>query len=197
MFPLLMTIANLYGHFQFKELTVFQNFQKHVEIMYSRKLISIQIDEGGEFRSLIPYFSTNGILHRLACPYTHQQQGIVERRHRHIVETGLTLLAASSVPHSYWDEAFVTPTFLINRLPTKILDNISPFEKLFLRSPYYNILRVFGCVCWPHLQPYNKHEMEFRSKMCVFIGYSMQYRGYKCLHIPPGRVYVARNVIFD
>jgi plasmid replication initiation protein len=72
MFHLLMAIANLYGHFQFKELTVFQNFHKHVEIMFSRKLISIQTYEGGEFHSLIPYFSTNEILHRLACPYTHQ-----------------------------------------------------------------------------------------------------------------------------
>jgi hypothetical protein len=178
-------------------LVVFQKFQKHVERMFSCKLISIQIDGGGEFCSLIPYFSTNGILHRLACPYSHHQQGTVERRHHHIVETGLTLLAASFVPHGYWNEAFVTATFLITRLPTKILDNISPFEKLFLRSPDYNILRVFGCAYWPHLRPYNKHKMEFRSKLCVFIGDSLQHRGYKCLHIPTGCVYVARNVIFD
>jgi hypothetical protein len=126
-------------------LTVFQKFHKHFERMFSRKLTSIQIDGGGEFHSLIPNFSTNGILHSLACLYTHQQQGRVERRHHYIVETRLTLLATSSVPHSYWDEAFVTATFLINILPTKILDNISPFEKMFLRFPDYNILRVFGC----------------------------------------------------
>jgi hypothetical protein len=141
--------------------------------MFFHKLISIQIDEEGEFRSLIPYFLTNGILHKLAYPYSHQQQGIVERQHRHIVETALTLLDASFVRHSYWDEAFVTTTFLVTRLPTKILDNISPFEKLFLRSPDHNILQVFGCAWWPHLRPYNKHKMEFRSKMCVFIGYSL------------------------
>jgi hypothetical protein len=80
-------------------------------------------------------------------------KGIVERQHRHIVETALTLLDASFVQHSYWDEAFVTTTFLVTRLPTKILDNISPFEKLFLRSPNYNILQVFECACWPHLRP--------------------------------------------
>jgi hypothetical protein len=123
-------------------LTVFQKFQNHVERMFFCKLISIQTDGEGEFLSLIPYFSTNGILHKLACPYSHQQQGTVERQHRHIVETALTLLVASFVPHSYWDEAFVTTTFLVARLPTKILDNTSPFEKLFLRSPDYNILRV-------------------------------------------------------
>lgn len=134
-------------------LTVFQKFQKHDERMFFRKLISIQIDGEGEFHSLIPYFTTNGILHKLACPYSHQQQSTVERQHRHIVETALTLLAASFIPHTYWDEAFVTTTFLVTRLPTKILDNISPFEKLFLRSPNYNILQVFGCAYWPHLRP--------------------------------------------
>ncbi|GLT71533.1 hypothetical protein SLA2020_435440 [Shorea laevis] len=133
----------------------------------------------------------------MACPYTHQQQGSVERRHRQIVETGLALLASSSVPQRYWDEAFVTASFLINRLPTPMLKNKSPTEKLFHKPPDYNFLRVFGCACWPHLRPYNKHKMDFRSKMCVFLGYSPQHHGYKCLHFPTGRIYISRNVVFD
>lgn len=164
--------------------SIFVEFHAHVERLLSCKLKAIQTDGGGEFRALAPYLSTHGILHRLACPYTHQQQGTVERRHRQIVETGLTLLGTSSAPQIYWDEAFVTAAFLINKLPTPVLNNVSPFEKLFHREPDYSFLRVFGCACWPHLRPYNKHKMDFRSKLCVFLGYSLQHHGYECLHIP-------------
>jgi hypothetical protein len=58
-------------------------------------------------------------------------------------------------------------------------------------------MRVFGCACWPHLRPYNQHKLDFRSKPCIFIGYSPSHRGYKCLHLPTGRIYISRNVIFD
>jgi hypothetical protein len=59
------------------------------------------------------------------------------------------------------------------------------------------MLKIFGCACWPHLRPYNKHKLSFRSKPCVFIGYSSLHKGYKCLDIDTGRVYISRDVIFD
>jgi hypothetical protein len=61
-----------------------------------------------------------GISHRLSCPYTHQQNGAVERKHCHVVETGLALLSHASIPLTYWDDAFQTAYFLINRLPTPL-----------------------------------------------------------------------------
>lgn len=66
--------------------------------MFGRKIIGVQTDWGGEFRSLNKFFIRKGIQHRLSCPNTSQQNSIVERRHRSIVETGLSLLSHSSVP---------------------------------------------------------------------------------------------------
>jgi hypothetical protein len=131
------------------------------------------------------------------CPHTHQQNGSAERKHRHIVETGLALLAHAFVPLKFWDEAFLTATYLINRMPTRVIDNTSPIERLFHKTLDYSSLKVFGCACWPHLRPYNKHKLSFRSKECVFLGYSASHKGYKCLDIDSGRVYVSRDVIFD
>jgi histone deacetylase 1/2 len=51
----------------------------------------------------------------------HQQNGPAERKHRHIVEVGLSLLAYASMPLKYWDEAFLTAVYLINRLPSKVI----------------------------------------------------------------------------
>src|SRR5581483_5246032 len=54
--------------------------------------------------------------------------GLVERRHRHVVETGLTLLAQSHVPQRFWHFAFDTAVYLINRMPSRTNSNtISPF----------------------------------------------------------------------
>ena len=123
--------------------------------------------------------------------------GSIERRHRQIVEVGLSLLAHSHLPQLYWEDAFTTATFIINRLPTPILNNQSPYEVLYNRTPNFSFLRVFGCACWPNLRPYNRHKLDFRSKSCIFIGYSVNHHGYKCLDLSTGHVYVSRNVIFD
>lgn len=61
----------------------------------------------------------------------------------------------------------------------------------------YSLLKVFGCACWPHLRPYNKQKLSFRSKGCVFLGYSSLHKGYKCLDTDSGRVYISRDFIFD
>jgi hypothetical protein len=56
---------------------------------------------------------------------------------------------------------------------------------------------VFGCACWPNLRPYNAHKLAFRSPRCVFLGYSNLDKGYKCLDVPSGHVYISRDVIFE
>jgi hypothetical protein len=112
------------------------------------------------------------------------------------VETGLALLSHSDMPLQYWDDAFQTACYLINRLPTPILQNKSPFEKLFNTNPDYSFLKTFGCSCWPNLRPYNSHKLQPRSLECIFLGYSLLHKGYKCLHLPSGRLYISRDVIF-
>ena len=106
----------------------------------------------------------------------------MERKHRHVVETSLTLLSHSSLPHHFWVDAFETACYLINRLPTPVLNNKSPFELLFQRTPDYSFLKIFGCACWPLLRPYNRNKIQFRFAQCIFLGYSSSHHGYKCYH---------------
>lgn len=130
-------------------------------------------------------------------PKTPQQNGLVERKHRHISEMGRTLMIASSVPLYFRAEAICTSVFLINRLPTPTLGWRSPFEALFGRLPDYKALRPFGCACYPHLAPYTAHKLEPRSRQCVFLGYSPNNKGYRSLDPSSGRVFISRHVIFD
>jgi hypothetical protein len=97
----------------------------------------------------------------------------------------------------FWDEAFLTATYLINLLPSKVIDFDTPFQRLFKETPDYSALRVFGCARWPNLRPYNAHKLAFRSIRCVFLGYSSRHKGFKCLEPSTGRVYISRDVVFD
>jgi hypothetical protein len=110
---------------------------------------------------------------------------------------GLALLANASMPLKYWDQAFLTATHLINRTPTKCIGYDTPLHRLLGATPDYESLRVFGCAYWPNLRPYNSHKLQFRSLHCAFLGYSNLHKGYKCLDISTGRVYISRDVIFD
>ncbi|KAJ0857667.1 putative RNA-directed DNA polymerase [Helianthus annuus] len=172
-------------------------FIKMAERQFNTKLKSIQSDWGGEFRTIASFCHNLGIVHRRSCPHTSEQNGTVERRHRHVVETGLALLAQSHLPQRFWHFAFETAVYLINRLPSRVSSNKSPFEHIFKRRPDYSFLRVFGCQCFPYLRPYNNHKIEFRSTPCIFLGYSPVHHGYRCLDLTTERVYIARHVRFN
>jgi hypothetical protein len=109
--------------------------------------------------------------------HTHQQNGSAERKHRHIIETGLASFARASMPLKFWDETFLTATFLINRLPTPVLHRMSPIEKLFATKPAYSFLRTFDCACWVNLRQYNTHKLAFRLKQCTFFAIAHITRG--------------------
>ena len=116
---------------------------------------------------------------------------------RHIVEMGLTLLAQASMPLKFQEQAFETTVYLINRLPTLVLKNRSSYQALYYQKPNLIHLKVFGSECFPYTCPYNIYKLEFRSKPCFFLGYSLSHKGYKCFHLEIGRTFISRHVIFN
>jgi hypothetical protein len=111
--------------------SIFPKFQAYVECLFDHKIKSIQTDGGGEFQKLHHIFTSHGIHHRIMCPHTHQQNGSVECKHRHIVEMGLTLMAHCSASLTYWTKAFQTACYLINRLLHPSLTTLPPFKNYF------------------------------------------------------------------
>lgn len=175
----------------------FKQFQVLVERKFSTKILTLQSDWGGEYEKLNSFFCQIGIEHHVSCPHAHQKNGFAERKHHHIVEVGLALLANASMSLKFWDEAFLTATYLINMLPSKVIDNDTPIERLFKQSPDYSSLHIFGCACWPNLRPYNQRKLPFCSTQYVFLGYSPMHKGVKCLDIKSGHVYISRDVVFN
>lgn len=142
--------ANIFGFIFSLKIQMFllfsPSFLTMVELQFNTKLKSIQTDWSGEFHKLTPFFSKMGSHQRVSCTHTHEQNGLVEWRHRHIVEMGLTLLAQySSSPKKFCHLAFEIAIFLINRMLSPISHGIFPFLCLFKKPPDYLLLKVFGC----------------------------------------------------
>lgn len=79
-----------------------------------------------------------------------------------------------------WVEAFMNAIFLINRTSTSTLSMESPFSILYVLQPDYNTIRVYGCRCFPYLKGNNKNKFQPKTFSCVFIGYSLLHKGYRC-----------------
>ncbi|GJV09216.1 putative RNA-directed DNA polymerase [Tanacetum coccineum] len=120
--------------------STFKSFVQMVERQVTTKLNNVQTDWGGKFRNLASFFSSLGIIHRRSCPHTSEQNGFVECRNHHVMETGFTLLAQACVPQRFWHYASDTAVYLINRMPSRTSTNKSPFEHIFKRSPDYYFL---------------------------------------------------------
>jgi hypothetical protein len=129
--------------------------------------------------------------------HAHQQNGSAKRKHRYIVEVGLTLLAHASMPLKFWDEAFLTAVFLINRLPSKVIENKPPLFRLYGKHPDYAFLTSFGCACWPNIRPYITLRNLSSGRKSVFsCGIATSTKATNVLSLQQD-VYVSRDVIFD
>ena len=101
----------------------------YVENQFSTCIKIVQSDSGKEYMSadFQQFLQTKSIISQRTCPYTPQQNGIAERKNRHLIDATRSLLLESSVPTHVWVEALATAAHLINRMPSNTIENQSPY----------------------------------------------------------------------
>jgi histone deacetylase 1/2 len=138
----------------------------------------------------------DGTIHQTSCTDTPEQNGVAERKHRHIVETARSFLLSAFIPSEFWGEAVLTAVSLINTIPSSHSSCLSHFENLYGYVPDYSSFRVFSCTCFvlrPHVE---RNKLSSRSTICVFLGYGEGKKGYRCFDPITQKLYVSRHVVF-
>lgn len=126
---------------------ILMSFCIMVQMQFNTKVKVIRSDNGTEFTSntVQNFLRREGILHETSCVGTPEQNGSVERKHRHILNVARALRFQASLPISFWGECMLTAVHLINRIPTMANGGVTPHEMLFGKPSTYEHLRVFGC----------------------------------------------------
>ena len=134
--------------------SIFQKFYAEILTQFNISIRVLRGDNAKEYFSapFISFMSQHGILHQSSCAHTPQQNGVVERKKRHLIETARTLLLHYHVPFRFWGDAVLIACYLINRMPSSVLHAQIPHSLLFPDQRLYFLPpRVFGCTCFIHI----------------------------------------------
>ena len=170
---------------------IFVQFNKRIKILRS-------VNASKYTQSVMNSFCADrGIIHQTSCPHTSQQNGVVERKHRHLLDVARTLLFHMQVPKHFWGDAVLTACHLINHMPSVVLNQESLFSVLYLEcAPFSLTSRVFGCVAFVHVLDPGRDKLSPRSRKCIFLGYSRTQKRYRCYSPESHRYFVSTDVIF-
>jgi hypothetical protein len=116
----------------------FQNFCAYVNTHFKVQVQVLRTDNGTEYvnKRFGGFLSEKGIMHKISCPDTPPQNGVAERKNRHILEVTRSLVYTMNVPNFLWSEVFLTAIFLINRMPSRI---ITARNVLTCDPPYWSL----------------------------------------------------------
>ncbi|GJV91160.1 retrovirus-related pol polyprotein from transposon TNT 1-94 [Tanacetum coccineum] len=160
---------------------VLKDFLTMIQRNLQAQVITVRTDRGTEFlnKTLHAYFKEEGIEHQTSTPRTPEQNGVVERRNRTLVEAARTMLSASKLPLSFWAEAVATACYTQNRSIIISTHGKTAYHIINDRKPSIKHLHIFGCICYITRDGKNLDKMKEKGDPCVMVGYSTQSKGYR------------------
>lgn len=178
--------------------SVFTDLCALIRNQFGETVKTLRSDNGSEYvnQEFEEFLASNGILHQTTCVNTPEQNGVAERKNRHLLEVARSLMFTMNIPKFLWGEAVKTATYLINRMPLRVLNYKTPAQCLLKSNDFVVPSKVFGCVCFVHDYRNSVGKLDPRAIKCVFMGYSPTQKGYRCWCPSEHRFFVSMDVTF-
>lgn len=166
---------------KFQAFEKFKIFKAIVETNSGMKIKFLRSDQGGKFTSseFNNYYEKNGIRRHLSAPQTPQQNDIVERKNKTILDAARSMMMEANLPHIYWREAVSTSFYTFNRFYIKGDIGKTPYELWFGHSPTLKYFKVFGSKCYIKRDD-SIGKFDPRCDEGIFLGYSTKRKSYRC-----------------
>lgn len=173
-------------------------FFAYVTSQFSKTMKVLRTDNGSEFvnHKCQTLLSQLGIIHQKTVSYSPQQNGRVERKHQQLLQIARAFLSQSNMPITFWGHAILMATYIINILPTPILEWKTPYKCLHNKDPSYSSLKTFGCLCFATNVKPHKTKFAPRDIRCCFSGYNPGQKAYKLYDLEDKKVIMSRDVVF-
>ncbi|GJZ47002.1 retrovirus-related pol polyprotein from transposon TNT 1-94 [Tanacetum coccineum] len=162
-------------------------------------LRTVRTDKGTEFlnKTLYAYFAKEGIKHETLAARTPEQNGVVERQNRTLVEAARIMLSAAKVPLFFWAKAIATACFTQNRSLVIPRHEKTPYHIINSRKPSVKFFHIFGSLCYIVGDGENLDKMKEKGDACIFVGYSTQSRAYRVFNKRTRIIVETIHVNFD
>nr|GFB82245.1 retrovirus-related Pol polyprotein from transposon TNT 1-94 [Tanacetum cinerariifolium] len=140
----------------------------------------IQTDNETEFvnQTLRDYYKEVGISHETSVARSPQQNGVVERRNRTLIEAARTMLIYAQAPLFQWAEAVATACFTQNRSIIRLRHGKTPYELLHSKLPDLSFFHMFGALCYPTNDSKNLGKLQPKVDIGIFIGYALTKKAF-------------------
>jgi hypothetical protein len=176
-----------------------KGFLRRAQNEFGLKIKKIRSDNETEFKNsqIEGFLEDEGIKHEFSSPYTPQQNGVVERKNRTLLDMARTMLDEYKTPDRFWAEAINTACYSINRLYLHRILKKTSYELLTGKKPNVSYFRVFGSKCFILIKRGKKSKFAPKAVEGFLLGYDSNTRAYRVFNKSTGLVEVSCAIVFD
>ncbi|GKB71162.1 retrovirus-related pol polyprotein from transposon TNT 1-94 [Tanacetum coccineum] len=174
-------------------------FLKMIQVWLKVTVRRIKTDNGTEFvnQTLREYYEKIDISHETSVARSPQQNGVVERRNRTLIEAARTMLIYAKAPLFLWAEAVATACYTQNRSIIRLRHGKTPYELLHDKPPDLSFFHVFGALCYPTNDSENLGKLQPKADIGIFIGYAPTKKAFRIYNRRTRRIIETIHVDFD
>jgi transposase InsO family protein len=176
-----------------------KGFLRRAQNEFGLRIKKIRSDNATEFKNsqIEGFLKEEGIKHEFSSPYTPQQNGVVERKNRTLLDMARTMLDEYKTPDRFWAEEINTACYSINRLYLHQILKKTSNRLLTGKKPNVSYFRVFGSKCFILVKRGRKSKFAPKAVEGFLLGYDSNTRAYRVFNKSSGLVEVSCDIVFD